>query len=230
MSEQGNMSASGIDDRARGPSGTEIADWIRDRIRKGRFVPGQRLVEIDIIRQTGASRSKVREALRLLEGEGLVQNEEFKGASVRSASIEEVRQIYRARIALEGIAAADFVTHASKEQFSRLCALHEELERCVSEGAPERFGKLNTEWHETLVLGSGNLAIADVLKRLSVPIHRLIFESFYSAERLKTAIADHRAILDAIASGEPAAAEAAMRKHIQDGFATLAYLDGEFHR
>ncbi len=209
---------------------TELVDWVRDGIRKGRFVPGQRLVEIDITRQTGTTRSKVREALQRLEGEGLVQIEEFRGASVRTASLEEVRQIYRARMALEGISVIDFVHNASAEQKARLNELQNELEECVEKNAPERFGRLNTEWHRLIVEGSGNLVIAEALQRLNVPIHRLLFESFYNAERLRTAVADHRVILAAIMAGDGARAEAAMRQHIGDGFETMAHIDREFHR
>lgn len=217
------------DSSGRAPGGAEIADWIRDRIRRGRFVPGQRLVEVDITRQTGGSRSKVREALQRLEGEGLVVIEEFRGASVRSASLEEVRQIYRARVALEGISAADFVRNATSDHRERLESLQDELERCVTENAPERFGRLNTEWHELLIEGSGNAVIADVLRRLNVPIHRLLFESFYNADRLKVALADHRDIIAAIRANDADGAEAAMRRHVSDGFQTLTNIDREFH-
>jgi DNA-binding GntR family transcriptional regulator len=221
------MSSQPAEDRMRAPTAAEIADWIRERIRRGRFVPGQRLVEVDIIRGTGGSRSKTREALQRLEGEGLVSIEEFCGASVRTASLEEVRQIYRARVALEGISAADFARHASPEDRMRLRELHEDLEACIGGNAPERFGRLNTEWHGLIVSGSGNAVIGDVLRRLNVPIHRLLFESFYNAERLRTAIDDHRVIIEAIEAGDAARAEAAMRKHIEDGFETLSDIDHE---
>ncbi len=100
----------------KGPSSAEIADWIRERIRNRRFVAGQRLVEFDITRKTGGSRFKVREALQRLEAEGLVSIEEYRGASVRSATMEEVRQLYRARGALEGICTADFTRNATAAQ------------------------------------------------------------------------------------------------------------------
>jgi DNA-binding GntR family transcriptional regulator len=214
----------------RGPTSVEIAEWIRDGIRKGRLVPSQRLVEIDIIRQTGSTRSKVREALQRLKGEGIVEIEEFRGASVRKASLDEVRQIYRARMALEGISAAEFAANANEGNKARLQDLQRQLERCVDENAPERFGRLNADWHNLVVEGSGNAVIGDILGRLNAPIHHLVFDSFYNAERLKTAIADHRVILAAILAGDTAAAEAAMRKHIEDGFATLSYIDREFGR
>jgi DNA-binding GntR family transcriptional regulator len=212
----------------RAPTGAEVAEWIRQRIRRGRYAPGQRLVEVDIIRQTGASRFKVREAFQRLEGEGLVLTEEFRGASVRSASIDEVRQIYRARIALEGICAADFARHATPGQIDRLEGLQAELDACVAENAPERFGRLNLEWHALLVEGARNDVIRQLLERLNVPIHRLLFESFYSPNRLKNANADHHRVMAAIKAGDPAGAEAAMRDHVAAGFATLANISDEF--
>ena len=215
------------DSLRRAPSSVDIADWIRDRIRKGRFVPEQRLVEIDIIRQTGGSRAKVREAFQRLAADGLVQIEEFKGASVRTASLAEVRQIYRARAALEGISARDFTLNASDEMKQELIELHRQLDACVDARATDRFGQLNNQWHRMLVKGSGNAVIDELLQKLNVPIHRLLFESFYHEDRLKVAHADHKTILEAILAGDADAAELAMRRHIEDGFVTLTVIETE---
>jgi DNA-binding GntR family transcriptional regulator len=185
-------------------------------------------VEVDIIRSTGGSRVRVREALQRLAAEGLVTIEPFRGASVRSTSLEELHNIYRARAALEGISAADFARYASDEQLERLQQVQNELERCIVERSPERFGKLNAEWHELLVEGSGNTIIGELLQRLSVPIHRLLFESFYDADRLRTANEDHRRILQAVLARDAVAAEAAMRAHVQAGFETLAAIEREY--
>ena len=203
------------------PTSLEIADWIRERIRRGQFAPEQRLVEVDIIRKTGGSRLKVREAFQRLAAEGLVDIEPFKGASVRSTSLEEVRQIYRARAVLEGVTAADFAISATEEQRKRLQQLQDELERCVEDRAPERFGRLNAEWHQLLVDGSGSTLIGELLERLTVPIHRLLFDSFYDAERLRTANEDHRRILKAILERDAPAAEQAMRDHVHAGYQML---------
>jgi DNA-binding GntR family transcriptional regulator len=191
-------------------------------------VPEQRLVEVDIIRSTGGSRVRVREALQRLAAEGLVSIEPFRGASVRSTSIDELRNIYRARAALEGISAADFARYATEAQLARLQEIQDELERCIVERSPERFGRLNAEWHELLVEGSGNAIIGELLQRLSVPIHRLLFESFYDADRLRTANDDHRRILQAVLLRDADAAEAAMRAHVQAGFETLAAIEREY--
>lgn len=214
---------------SKGPSSVEIGDWIRNQIRSRRLVSGQRLVEVDIIRKTGGSRFKVREALQRLEGEGLVTIEEFRGASVRSAGMEEVRQIYRARAALEGICAADFTRTASPEQRETLYRIAEEMEHCVERGTPENFGQLNARWHMMIMEGSGNLVIRDVVQRLDTPVHHLVFETFYRSDHLRSAAADHAVIVEAIRASDPEAAEAAMRNHVENGLEFLRNLDSAFH-
>lgn len=211
------------------PTGVEIADFIRAQIRASRYVPGQRLVEVDIIRQTGGSRFKVREALQRLAAEGLVEIEEFRGASVRGASMEEVRQLYRARAALEGICASDFAVRATPEQKQRLVELAQEMEDCVEGGAPEKFGPLNAEWHALIMQGTRNFVIEDLVKRLSTPVHHLLFENFYRSDRLREAAHDHRKIVEAVLAGDGPAAEAAMRGHVENGHQFLSDLDRAVH-
>ena len=210
------------------PTSQEIAIWIRERIRRGQFVPDQRLVEVDLIRGTGGSRVRVREALQRLEAEGLVTIEPFRGASVKSTSIVELRHIYRARSAIEGVAAADFATFASDAQRSRLEEIQVELEACMSDHSLERFGRLNTEFHDLLVEGSGSSTISAILQRLTVPIHRLLFEGFYDMARLAPAVEDHRRILNAVLAGDGAAAEAHMRAHVDAGFEMLCTIEREY--
>ncbi|MXO58426.1 FCD domain-containing protein [Altererythrobacter salegens] len=213
----------------KGPSGIEIAEWIRMQIRRQRLVPGQRLVEVDIIRQTGGSRFKVREALQRLSAEGLVDIEEYRGASVRDASMEEVRQLYHARGALEGICAADFTRKATPEQKSELSRIAAEMDECVAGAAPEHFARLNAQWHNLIMEAGGNLVIQGIVQRLNTPIHHLVFESFYRGERLRAAVEDHRIIVDAIMAGDCYAAEAAMRKHVINGLKYLSELDRNVH-
>ncbi len=191
--------------------------------------PGQRLVEVDIIRQTGGSRFKVREALQRLSAEGLVDIEEYRGASVRDASMDEVRQLYHARGALEGICAADFTRKATPEQKAELARIAGEMDDCVASAAPEHFARLNARWHNLIMEAGGNLVIQGIVQRLNTPIHHLVFESFYRGERLRAAVQDHRDIVDAIMAGDCDRAEAAMRTHVINGLKYLSELDRNVH-
>ena len=213
----------------KGPSGVQIADWIRQQIRASRLVPGQRLVEVDIIRHTGGSRFKVREAFQRLAAEGLVEIEEFRGASVRGASMEEVRQLYRARAALEGLCAGDFTRRANARDRAKLASLAAQMEECVEDGSPELFGRLNSEWHTLIMQASGNSIVEGVVRRLNTPVHHLLFETFYRGNRLAEAVEDHRLILEAILAGDATGAEHAMRRHIENGHRFLTDLDRAVH-
>jgi DNA-binding GntR family transcriptional regulator len=211
------------------PPARDVAEWLRERIRIGRFVPGQRLVEADITRDTSASRSKVREALQRLEAEGLVQIEEFRGASVRQVTLDEVRQIYSARMVLEGLAAAEFAARGSDAAKQALDDIQRELDKIAHLGDHERFAVLNANWHKAIVDGGGNDYVRHFLTRLTVPIYRLLFSTFYNAQRIDSANADHRRITAAIVEGRAEEAERAMRDHIAAGFSALSEIDSHFH-
>lgn len=207
----------------------DVMTLLREKIRIGRLVPGQRLVEADIVKETGGSRGKVREALRRLETEGLVSIEEFRGASVRQLSMDEVHQIYKARMALEGMAAGEFARSPDsklKKQLQKLQTSMNALERTGDHG---RFAQLNDAWHALIIEGSGNHYAAQFLRQLSVPVYRLLFTSFYNAQRIDHANADHKIITKAIIDGRSDDAERAMRNHILDGFAALSEINAKLH-
>jgi DNA-binding GntR family transcriptional regulator len=209
-------------------SAVAVAEWVRERIRRGRFVPGQRLVEADIIDQLGASRSKVREALRRLEAEGLVTIEEFRGASVKRIGPDEVRAIYRTRMVLEGLAAAEFAAADQPKLKQRLAELQEAMNGWREGAGHERFAALNGEWHELIARGSGNAYLLQFLPRLTIPVYRLLFASFYTDDRIEAANADHRKITAAILEGRADDAEAEMRRHIGAGLAGIAEISAHF--
>lgn len=205
---------------------SEVVDWIRERIRRGRLVPGQRLVEADIMRELpAATRSRVREALQRLASEGLVTIEEFRGASVKHFTHDDLRQMYRARMALEGMAAADFAAADRPDLKRRLEKTQAELNQIEHTIDHERFARLNEEWHQLIIEGSGNEFIRMFLERLRIPIYRMLIATFYSARRIDNANAGHRRITDAIVNGRAKDAERLMREHIAEGLETLSEMD-----
>ena len=206
----------------------DIVAWLYERIRSGRLAPGQRLVEADIIREFGGSRGRVREALRRLAIEGVVTIEEFKGASVKHLTRDEVVQLYRARMALEGMAARECASSAPKQTKQRLAQLQKDMNALENSGDHQRFARLNDEWHRLILEGSGNGYIKEFVERLRVPVYRLLFSTFYNARRIDNANAGHRKITAAIVRGRAQDAERLMRDHIADGLEAISTLDQEF--
>ncbi len=206
----------------------DVVDWIRERVRKGRFAPGHRLVEADIIRELGATRGRVREALQRLATEGVVVIEEFRGASVKQLTRDEIQQIYRARMALEGLAAAEFAAALEPALKKKLSSVQAELNALEHSGDHEHFARLNDEWHRLIIEGSGNHYVRGFVERLRVPVYRLLFTTFYNARRIDKANAGHRRITAAIVAGRAADAERLMRAHIAEGLQALNTLGAEF--
>jgi DNA-binding GntR family transcriptional regulator len=208
-------------DPDRAQSAVAIAALLRENIRTGRAVQGQRLVEADIIRETGATRSRVREALQRLEAEGLVVIEEFRGASVRRYSIDEVRQIYRTRMALEGLAAHDFAAADDAPRKAQLKKLQEELNAVEHTGDHRAFVIANDAWHALILDGAQNDYIRGFVERLRLPLYRLLFSAFFQPHRIDDANADHRKITRAIIDGDAPAAERLMRDHIASALSAV---------
>lgn len=206
-------------------SAAAVATWLRERIRTGRAVQGQRLIEADIIRETGATRSRVREALQRLESEGLVIIEEFRGASVRRFSLDEIRQIYRARMALEGMAAHDFAVSDDPDRKAQLVVLQETLNAIEHTGNHRAFVEANDAWHALILDGADNDYIRGFVDRLRLPLYRLLFSAFFQPHRIDDANADHRTITDAILRGDGPAAERLMRQHIGSALIAIGEME-----
>ncbi len=214
-------------DARRDVTSADVAAWLRDRIRLGRVAPGQRLIEADVVRDTGASRGRVREALQRLETEGLIVIEEFRGASVRSFTPDETRQIYRARMALEGLAAHDCTVAADPDCLARIAALQEELNSCEHTGDHLRFTRINDTWHLAIIDGARNDYVRTFVERLRLPLYRLLFTTFYKPERIDFANADHRRITAAILAGHADEAERLMRTHIAEAMEFAVRLEDD---
>jgi len=204
----------------------QLVDWAREKIRTGGFAPGQRLIESDIMRETHTSRNKVRDALQRLSTEGLVTIEAFRGASVNSIGWEQVRQIYDARTAIEGFAARAFAESDNEDLKDELQRIQKEMDKWVDRGNHERFAKMNTSWHELIVDGADNEYFRQFLSRLTIPVYRLLFTTFYSRDRIEVANADHKRVTKAICDGAVDDAERLMRQHIQNGLAALSDIEG----
>ena len=145
-----------------------IYDALRERILSNDIEPGTRLVMRDVANQYEASDIPVREALRMLERDGLVENAPYRGARVTSLTAKEVEETYFIRSHLESIAtglAAERITHDELAQLDRLMI---EMRAAVEAEDGPRFSDLNLEFHRTIVASCGN----DMLRELTMDIWR----------------------------------------------------------
>ncbi len=146
------------------------AERLREAILTMHFKPNQRLVERDLCEQTGVSRTCVREALRHLESEGLVERRPNKGLYVTAITLEETRQIYEVRGALEPVLGRLFAKRASARDVQALTAAVGKIERALDGASVRHHVETIDEFHDVLLRGSGNEVARRFLQTLRARI------------------------------------------------------------
>lgn len=198
-----------------------VADAIRGAIMSGDFAPGQRLVEAELAERFGASRAAVRDALVLLDGEGLVERIQNRGARVRAVSLEEAVEITEIRMALEGLCAAKAAERASESDHAALREIGERMRAAVGSGDVLGYSELNKELHALVLTISGQRTARAVLDRLRGQNVRHQFRLATHPGRPQTSLPEHLAIIEAVCAGDTEAAEQAMRAHLRSVLYTL---------
>jgi DNA-binding GntR family transcriptional regulator len=186
---------------------------LQDAIRDGELAPGTRLREEEVAGRLKMSRTPVREALRQLQSEGLIEHDTQRGMAVSRLDHQQMTELYLMRDVLEGTAARLAARHASEAEVAVLRDLVEVEAKLERE--PKALARHNQRFHEALYLAAHNRYLLKTLNALRDAM-ALLGETTYAAPgRAKAALAEHRAIVAAIAAGDAAAAEAAARGHIQ---------------
>ena len=209
-------------------AGEGAADLIRRAILDGTLRPGQRLTEEKLAADLQISRTPVREALRVLQAEGLVESTPYQGSTVRAYAIEELDDIYQLRAVLEGHAARRAAERITEDDAA---TLHESCTRLVSLGdaTDENVAQIveeNLFFHTKIleIAGSSRLA-AMVRKVIELP---LVYKSYhwYSPDQKRMSEQAHGRLTQALSAGDADRAEVIMRTHVYDGRdVLLAHMD-----
>jgi len=179
---------------------------------RGLILPGDRIVETEIAQALGISRVPVREALRLLESQGLVVSEPFKGIRLMPVTRERLDQALEARVALETTAARRAL--ALGVGTDALSARLRELELMAARGDAYGCAAADTEFHRTLCRMSGNGVLCALWEQLARQITIIVGLSTLR-KPMQEIVAEHRDLLRVFATGEPAALERALEEHIR---------------
>ena len=193
-----------------------VEDKLREAIAAGVFAPGQRLIERELCDMLGVGRTSVREALRQLEAESLIESLPHKGPVVARISVEEARQLYSLRTLLEAHAGWRCAQTADDNFLQRLDAAVETFVQASE--CKERVAMIEakTAFYDLLMEGCGNKYITRTLTGLHNQISALRLTSMSRPDRLPRSIAEIRDIAAAIRSGDPARAADACRRHIEN--------------
>jgi DNA-binding GntR family transcriptional regulator len=189
-------------------------DRLREAIVTGRLQPNERLVESDLARSLGVSRTIVRTALARLEQEGLVEHERHRGARVRLVSKREAVEIIETRSVLEGLAVRVAAQRATADDIDGLRAIAAEMRGLWEADDLLALSEQNARLHGRLIEISGHDTASRLISSLNTQIVRFQYRTILLPGRGDRSLSEHAAIIDAVAAGDPKAAETAMRTHL----------------
>jgi DNA-binding GntR family transcriptional regulator len=195
---------------------------LRDEIVTGRLLPNERLVELDLSERLGVGRTAVRTALVRLEAEGLVTRERHRGAKVRLVDEREAIEILEARSVLEGLGVRHAAAIAEREHVDALEAILARMRSRLDAGDLLGASDENAVLHRRLLAMSGHATVERLIATLNSQIVRFQYRTIMVPGRPQQSFAEHAAIVDAVAHGDPPRAEAAMRDHLANVAAALA--------
>lgn len=198
-----------------GSTAVGAAAALRDRIATGELPPGTWLREAALAEELGLSRTPVREALRTLAAEGLVELVHHRGARVLSWSADDIDETYRLRALLEGEAAGLAARRATPGDVAAMAQAQHRYEQSIADGSPvhERAG-CNDAFHAAVLAASGSPRLPVLLGVITSAALRARAISGYADADLQRSVIQHRDVLTAVQQGDEALAVAAMRSHI----------------
>ena len=199
-------------ERSPAPVRAQVLDNLRQAILSRQFAPGQRLIERELVELTGVSRTSVREALRELAAEGLVQTVPNKGTVVATLGAEEARQLYQVRSVLEGLAGQLFVENATAADRRALVRAMSAIERLAACG--ESILEAKDRFYDVLFVGGGNVALHQTAIGLHARVRALRALSLTVPGRTDQSVAELREIMAAIDAGDAERTARACQRHV----------------
>ncbi len=198
------------------PLHSEVADRLRDLIVQGELEPGARLNERLLTERFGISRTPLREAIKMLASEGLVQLLPNRGAVVTSITRKSALDMFQIIGVLESLAGELACERATDRDIDEIASLHEKMRRHHKRRELNDYFRLNQEIHQRIVDCAGNVELADIYRRLSVRLRRARYMANYSKERWDAAMAEHEQILEALTERHAKRLKALLATHLEN--------------
>ena len=193
-----------------------VFDNLRLAILDGTLRPGERLMEVSLSERLGVSRTPVREAIRKLEIEGLVEITPRRGAQVCELSVKDVEDVLEVRETLEGLAAFLAAEKMSEEELKELEKAYNGLVKAVDEKSTEKIIKWDSKFHDILLNGSRNPRLIKVNGILVEQVHRFRKSYIEDINTAKYIVQSHKKILDSLKEKNKEQSKENAMEHIRD--------------
>jgi DNA-binding GntR family transcriptional regulator len=205
----------------------EVAERLRQRIFAHELTPGMWIDEQMLAEQYGISRTPLREALKVLASEGLVELKPRRGCYVTEISRQDLDDIFPLMAMLEGRCAAEAIKRAKAADLTALKTIHESLESAARDGRIDAFFEANQAFHKKIQELSGNRWLLSVIQDLRKVLKLSRLHSLSLEGRLQQSLDEHRAILATMLSGDAVRAERLMHDHLLSGREALVKMDNK---
>lgn len=189
---------------------------VRDKIVTQELKPGSKIIEEELAKEMGVSRTPLKIALGKLEKEGLVETISRKGTYVKRFSVKDIKDIYELRRVLEEFAVESAIGLISREQLEKMKKVSEDYRYFMKEGNMGSCLKSDTQFHELLIEASKNSKLSEVIKSFSLQVKSFEMGSLDINKRGEKTVKEHLAILDALTKGDSKLAKKLIREHITD--------------
>lgn len=197
------------------PSLEKLAyDTIKQAILTFRIRPGETLVESDLARQLGISKTPVRESMSRLEKEGFIVKIPYKGYTAAPISAQEIVEIFQVRAALEGTAASLATPQLSVTDLAQLTELVARHEQALAGNDNETAASANRHFHQFIIQKAGNLRLVQILANLEDHLQRYRLLAAYQAGRPQKSVSEHHQVVTAFEQHDGPAAAAALSAHL----------------
>jgi DNA-binding GntR family transcriptional regulator len=194
----------------------EVANRIRDMIDQGMLTPGSRVPELQLCEQFGVSRTPLREALKVLAFEGVVELLPNRGARVAKLTKATLKNTFEVMQNLEALAGELAGERISEAELANIEALHYQMLSYYKSGNMKEYLLVNQQIHEAIVVASQNDVLIDVYKNLNHRVRRVRFTAELSSAYWSKAVGEHEAMVEALRARDGVALGEILRRHLRN--------------
>jgi len=192
----------------------QVAERLKAQIYQNELKPGDAIDEMALCKRYGISRTPLREALKVLSSEGLIQLVPRKGSFVRNMDIAELNELFPVMAVLEGLCAREAVENCSDADLVRLDDMHATLEMFAESGDIDEYYEKNFEFHQAIQDLSGNRTLQRIIGDLRKVLRLARHNQLTIPGRLAASIGEHREIMHAFHARDPDLADTNMKAHL----------------
>lgn len=191
-----------------------VFNTLREAILKGELKPGERLMELQLAGKLGVSRTPIREAIRMLEQEGLAVTIPRKGAEVAKMTEKDMEDVLKIREALDELAASLACEQISGDELERLKQTMREFEEYTKTGEVKRIAEADVRFHDIIYQATRNPKLVNMLNNLREQMYRYRVEYLKDERNYPTLVREHNEIVEGLFGKDKQKVTAAMHDHV----------------